>query len=148
MAPAARVVLYGGHVIDPVNNIDDDLNVIIEDGRILKLSKEPYSPVYFENAADVTGCIVTPGLIDHHCHMYPLAEEMGLPADSVMFGSGVTCIVDAGSCGPANYPSHRSFRPQTRMTYKAYINMSPLGLNAPGGSGSGKDGLRHVPGAF
>ena len=34
MVFAGRVVLYGGHVIDPAGGIDDDLNVIIEDGKI------------------------------------------------------------------------------------------------------------------
>ena len=45
----SRIVLYGGHVIDPANGTDDDLNVIIEDGRIKELTKAPYSPVYNEN---------------------------------------------------------------------------------------------------
>ena len=47
-------------------------------GKIIALTKEPYSPVFFENAVDVSGCIVTPGLIDHHCHIYPLAEKIGI----------------------------------------------------------------------
>ena len=130
MRPAARVVLYGGRVIDPANRVDGDLNVIIENGRLLALTKEPYAPVAGENAVDVSGCIVTPGLIDHHCHIYPLAEQIGLPSESVMFSNGVTSVADAGSCGAANYPSHRSYKPQSWMTYKAYIHISPLGLNA------------------
>ncbi|MBO4677931.1 MAG: amidohydrolase family protein [Oscillospiraceae bacterium] len=129
MPPKARVVLYGGHVVDPANGIDEDRNVIMEDGRIAALTRGPYVSAGYENAVDVSGCIVTPGLIDHHCHMYPLAEKIGIPADSVMFGSGVTSIVDAGSCGAANYPAHRSFKARTRMTYKAYIHVCPLGLN-------------------
>ena len=131
MPPAARVVLYGGHVIDPANEIDDDLNVIIENGKIIALTKEPYSPVFFENAVDVSGCIVTPGLIDHHCHIYPLAEKIGLPGEAVMFSNGVTTVVDAGSCGLKNYPRHRSFKDQTLLTYKAYINVSEMGLTEP-----------------
>ena len=131
MQTKASVVLYGGHVIDPANGIDDDRNVIIEDGKITALTKGPYGLAGYENAIDVGGCIVTPGLIDHHCHMYPLAETMGLPADAVMFGSGVTGIADAGSCGAADFPTYRSFLSQTRLTCKAYINISPRGLNAP-----------------
>ena len=129
MRPAARVVLYGGHVIDPANGTDEDLNVIIEDGKIKELTKRPYEPVFFENAVDVTGCIVTPGLIDHHCHIYPLAEKIGLPGEAVKFSNGVTSVVDAGSCGLKNYPVHRSFKAQTMLTYKAYVNISEMGLN-------------------
>ena len=131
MPPAARVVLYGGHVIDPANGIDDDLNVIIENGVIKELTREPYEPVFFENAVDVSGCIVTPGLIDHHCHIYPFAEKIGLPGEAVKFSNGVTTVVDAGSCGLKNYPKHRSFKDQTLLTYKAYINVSEMGLTEP-----------------
>ena len=131
MPPAARVVLYGGRVIDPANGIDDDLNVIIENGKIIALTKEPYVPVFFENAVDVSGCIVTPGLIDHHCHIYPFAERIGLPGESVKFSNGVTTVADAGSCGLKNYPKHRSFKDQTLLTYKAYINLSETGLTDP-----------------
>ena len=131
MPPAARVVLYGGHVVDPAHDIDDDLNVIIENGKIKELTKAPYEPVFFENAVDVTGCIVTPGLIDHHCHIYPFAEKIGLPGESVQFSNGVTTVIDAGSCGLKNYPKHRSFKDQTFLTYKAYINVSEMGLTGP-----------------
>ena len=129
MPPAARVVLYGGHVIDPANGIDDDLNVIIENGKIKELTKAPYEPVFFENAADVSGCIVTPGLVDHHCHIYPFAEKIGLPGEAVKFSNGVTSVVDAGSCGVQNYVKHRGFRDETFLTFKAYVNISGLGLN-------------------
>ena len=131
MPPAARGVLCGGHVIDPANGIDDDLNVIIENGVIKELTREPYEPVFFENAVDVSGCIVTPGLIDHHCHIYPFAEKIGLPGEAVKFSNGVTTVVDAGSCGLKNYPKHRSFKDQTLLTYKAYINVSEMGLTEP-----------------
>ena len=115
--------------IDPASGTDADLNVIMEDGIITALTPGPYVSAGYENAVDVTGCIVTPGLIDHHCHISPLAEKMGLPAESVMFSSGVTSVADAGSCGPLNYPKYRAYKAQTRMTYKAYIHVCPLGQN-------------------
>lgn len=128
MPPAARVVLYGGHVIDPASGTDDDLNVVIENGKIIALTQEPYVPAFFETAVDVTGCIVTPGLIDHHCHIWPFAELIGLPGESVMFSNGVTTVVDAGSTGAANYPGHRSMVEDTLLTFKAYLNVASMGL--------------------
>lgn len=47
---------------------------------------------------DASGCIVTPGLIDHHAHLYPLAK-IGIPAEAMCFSSGVTTAVDACSTG-------------------------------------------------
>ncbi len=131
MPPVARVILNGGHIIDPANNIDEVANIVIEDGKIIKICKEPHEPVFFDNVVDVSGCIVTPGLIDHHCHIYPLAERIGLPGESVMFSNGVTTVVDAGSSGVVNYPKHRSHRKQCLLDYKAYINISGMGLSQP-----------------
>ncbi len=131
MPPVARVILNGGHIIDPANNIDEVANIVIEDGKIVKICKEPHEPVFFDNVVDVSGCIVTPGLIDHHCHVYPLAERIGLPGESVMFSNGVTTVVDAGSSGVVNYPKHRSHRKQCLLDYKAYINISGMGLSQP-----------------
>ena len=130
MESKGRVVLYGGHVTDPENRIDDDLNIIIEDGKITAITKEPYVPCFGENAVDVSGCIVTPGLIDHHCHPYPFTERIGIPAEAIMFSNGVTSIVDAGSAGAANYLKYRPFKDQSIIGLKAYINVSPMGLNA------------------
>ena len=129
MPQTGRVVLYGGRVLDPANGTDADLNLIIRDGRIAALTPEPYAPEPGDNAVDVSGCLVTPGLVDHHCHIYPLAEKIGLPAEAVTFGSGVTSVADAGSCGAADYPARRACRSQLRLTFKAYIHVSPLGLN-------------------
>lgn len=131
MPPVARVILNGGYVVDPANGIDGIANIVIENGIIVKISKEPAKPVFFDNVIDVSGCIVTPGLIDHHCHIYPLAERIGLPGESVMFSSGVTAVVDAGSSGAVNYPRHRSYKAQCLLDYKAYVNISGMGLTGP-----------------
>ncbi len=52
------------------------------------------------------GCIITPGWIDHHTHLYPLIPN-GIPAESVCFSSGVTTAVDAGSTGCGTYEKNR-----------------------------------------
>ena len=130
MPPLPRVVLYGGHVLDPASGLDEDLNVIIQEGKIKALTGEPYTPQFMDNAVDVTGCIVTPGLLDHHCHLYPLAEEIGLPGEAVLFSNGVTSAVDAGSSGTANYLVRRALRENTLLTFKSYLHVSALGLTA------------------
>ena len=71
---------------------------------------------------DVSNLYVTPGLIDIHYHVghggAPLdwfapearahALPLGIPADLAL-QSGVTTIVDAGTCGRRNFP-HRKGR--------------------------------------
>ena len=128
MPPVPRVVLYGGRVLDPASGLEEDLNVVIEDGKIKELTREPYVPGLMDNAVDVSGCLVTPGLLDHHCHLWPLAEKLGLPGEAVMFSNGVTSGVDAGSAGAVNYPQRRSLRENTLFTFKSYLHVSALGL--------------------
>ena len=91
------LLLKNGHVIDPFNQVDQMTDVLVDDGKIAKVGRITEEA---DNVIDASGCYVTPGLIDHHCHLYPLAK-IGLPAEAVCFASGVTTAVDAGSTGCA-----------------------------------------------
>jgi dihydroorotase len=111
------LLLKGGHVIDPKNQIDSKMDVAIVNGKIAQVA--PDIPV--KNAkmiADVTGLIVTPGLIDMHVHVFQGTEPeayiadglTSLPPDGFTFRAGVTTVVDAGSSGWRNF---RQFKKQT-----------------------------------
>ena len=93
----AILLIKNGTVIDPANHLHTRVDVAVEDGKILSVG-------YFENTPDfeidATGCYVTPGLIDHHMHAYPLIPK-GIPAEAICFASGVTSVSDAGSTGCA-----------------------------------------------
>ncbi|MDR3711979.1 MAG: amidohydrolase/deacetylase family metallohydrolase [Puia sp.] len=100
------IVIRGGHVIDPKNNIDALMDVGIKDGKIAAVAKH----VDTANARQVVnagGFYVTPGLIDIHTHDFFGTEpdhylSNGLSAiapDGFTFRNGVTTVVDAGSSG-------------------------------------------------
>jgi len=99
------IILKGGSVLDPANNISDKMDVAVLDGKIARVSKDiPASMIKAavdkEGAVkviDVTGYYVTPGLIDIHSHVYYPAGWIN-PRDHC-FNSGVTTICDAGSMG-------------------------------------------------
>ena len=78
---------------------------------------------------DASGCIVTPGLIDHHAHLYPLAK-IGIPAEAMCFSSGVTTAVDAGSTGCDTFSSNILFMEQSKLTIRAYLNVCSTGLDS------------------
>ena len=61
------VLLCGGHVIDPKNKIDSVMDVAIKDGLIAAV--EPDIKAQAKKTVDVSGLIVTPGLIDIHGYM-------------------------------------------------------------------------------
>ena len=63
-----KLILKGGRVIDPSQNIDDTRDVLLVDGRVAELSS---SLATHEDAqlVDCSGLVVTPGLIDVHVHL-------------------------------------------------------------------------------
>lgn len=120
------LLLKNGHVIDPYNQIDQAADVLIKDGVIVQVG---HVKEQADNTIDADGCYVTPGLVDHHCHLYPLAK-IGLPAEAVCFASGVTTAVDAGSTGCATYAEHRPFIQSSKLRIKAYLNVCATGLSS------------------
>ncbi len=130
------ILLKGGHVIDPKNNINSRMDVAIADGKILRVAKDiPASNA--RRVVDVTGMYVTPGLIDMHVHAFHGTEPGSyiadgwdaLPPDGFTFRAGVTTVVDAGSAGWRNF---RAFKSQTidrsRTRILAFLNIAGTGM--------------------
>ena len=69
------LLLQGGHVIDPKNNISAVRDVAILDGRIAAVAEhlDPASAAL--KTVDVSGLYVTPGLVDIHVHVYASTGE-------------------------------------------------------------------------
>ena len=69
-----KQLLKGGRVIDPANGRDGEFDVLVDDGRIVRIGKDV--PV---NGAEVVelqrGWIVAPGLIDVHVHLREPGQE-------------------------------------------------------------------------
>ena len=68
-----RILLKNGHVIDPKNKIDDERDVLIEDGLIKEVADEIH-PDEGDRVIDCGGLLVVPGLIDMHLHLGDLFE--------------------------------------------------------------------------
>jgi len=106
------LLLKGGHVIDPKNNIDALMDVAIESKKIVKVATNiPANSA--KKVIDVSGLYVTPGLIDMHAHHFPNISNyrMGDPfPDGFTFRCGITTSIDAGSSGWKSFPE---FKKQT-----------------------------------
>ena len=62
-----KLLVQGGRVIDPANNIDGQLDVLIEDGKIATVGKNLKADG--AEIVDAAGKLVTPGLVDIHVHL-------------------------------------------------------------------------------
>jgi dihydroorotase len=65
---ADSLLIQGGRVIDPAQDIDKTANLLIKEGKILWLG-EGAPPEEDYAVLDVDGLIVCPGFIDLHCHL-------------------------------------------------------------------------------
>jgi dihydroorotase len=128
------VILKGGHVIDPKNNIDGRMDVAIRGGQIAAVA--PNIAAAAGRTIDVSGLYVTPGLIDLHVHVFNTtsipgawAGDSSVSPDSFSFRTGVTTMVDAGSSGYRNFEQFRATvidRANTRVL--ALINIAGYGM--------------------
>lgn len=69
-----KIVLKGGRVVDPSQELDGARDVLLVDGRIASVDAAIDAP---EDARviDCSGLVVTPGLIDVHVHLREPGEE-------------------------------------------------------------------------
>ena len=66
-----RILIKGGRVIDPKNNIDKVTDIFIDKGVISEVGSDiDYELEGVElEVIDAAGKIVVPGLVDMHCHL-------------------------------------------------------------------------------
>lgn len=121
------LLLKGGHVIDPANEVDGPMDVAIKDGCIASVS-EDIPAEQAERVADVSGLYVTPGLIDLHIHSIPSFGGF-ICADVVPLRTGVTTIVDAGSVGWKDFEKFKASTIDTaRVRLLALLNIAGCGM--------------------
>ena len=89
---------------------------------------------------DAIGKLVTPGLIDSHCHVFNFSGSDVCGPDVAGVNQGVTTIVDAGSAGQADFKYlPEKIIPSSRTTVFAYLHLSTHGLKFINDSAEPKD---------
>jgi dihydroorotase len=134
-AQTPDILLKGGHVIDPRNSIDGNMDVAIKGGRISAVAAD-IDPATAKATYDVSGLLITPGLLDLHTHLFHTTGNKGawagdssIQPDAFSFRTGVTTMVDAGSSGWRNFETFKHTvidRAQTRVL--ALINIAGFGM--------------------
>ena len=85
--------------------------------------------------SDISGMLVTPGLVDLHTHVGP--GYWGIAADPIAWYSGVTTWVDAGSAGAYTVDGLRRVASGSGVRIAGLLNISAVGL--AGRTGEGRD---------
>ncbi len=124
------LILSGGRVIDPSQSIDGVMDVAFTGGKVAAVGRDLKAGPGTE-VRDVSGFIVSPGLIDLHTHVYWGGTSLGIDAEDFCRTSGVTTSVDTGSAGPGNFAGFRRHvieRSEVRIL--AYLHVSFAGIYA------------------
>lgn len=130
------LLLKGGRVLDPKNSLDSKMDVAIKDGKIYRIAAEiPSSSA--KKVLDVSGMLVSPGLINIHTHVYAGSkpgfadgQSSQLP-DAFAPRSGITTVVDAGTTGWRTFPDFKSKVVDPSLTrVLAFINIFETGFSA------------------
>jgi len=121
--------ITGGTIVDPERRINAPGEVLIRGNTIIEGGTGEM--IEAETAIKADGCLVLPGLIDFHAHLYGGGTESGVHADTALIPMGVTTGVDAGSCGSANYESFlRTVVATSEARIFSFMNIAPAGLIA------------------
>jgi len=122
-AQTYSIVIKGGHVIDPKNNINGVMDIAINEDTIAQVAKN-IDAKQGKQVVDAKDMYVIPGLIDIHSHNFPGIRFGDPMPDGFTFRSGVTTTVDAGSSGWKSFPTFKEQtidRSQTRVL--AFLNI-------------------------
>lgn len=98
-----KILIKGGRVIDPRNNIDEVTDIFIDKGVISEIGTDHDLDGLDITVIDATGKIVAPGLVDMHCHLrepgFEYKEDIESGTKSAAMG-GFTSI----ACMPNTNP--------------------------------------------
>lgn len=130
------LLVKGGHVIDPRNQINTVMDVAVAEGKVAQVAAS-IAASQARVVVEASGLYVTPGLIDIHAHVYYgtdpnayLGNGMSsVPPDGFTLRSGVTTAVDAGGSG---WRTFEHFKEQvinrSRTRVLALINIVGYGM--------------------
>ncbi len=142
--PAYDLVLNGGTLLDPAQGIYGRRDVAFKDGVEAGVA-ERIDPASAAASVDVSGKLVTPGLIDLHGHFYHGGNPTAVHPDQICLSSGTTTGVDAGSAGFLNYPAMRDYVfPAHRTRLLAFLHVSAVGLAVNRVLGGGLHDMRVI----
>ena len=133
----SRLVVKGGRVIDPSQNLDRIADVGIEDGTIREIADN--IDAAGSEAFDASGLIVAPGFIDMHVHLrepgFEHSETIETGSRSAAAG-GFTSICCMPNTEPVNDNATVTHFILERARERAIVNVYPIGAITKNSAGT------------
>lgn len=112
--------------------VGDDLveaGVAVEDGRIVKVAKDPNLP-NSDTTIDARGMVMLPGIVDVHVHMRDMnlsyKEDFSSGTQAAVIG-GVTTVLDMPNTSPPTTNAERLKEKMCKAADKVYCNIGFFG---------------------
>lgn len=128
------ILLKNGTVYDPRTGALARQDLAIQDGVIAWRGEAANMDA--TTVMDAQGCIVTPGLIDMHCHVFPMFPYphhdslRTTNAEEHMVRCGVTTAVDAGTAGWRNFGDFKEHVVDaTKLRVLAFLDIAAKGMH-------------------
>lgn len=130
MAPTDKfdLLIRNANVLDPSQGLSGMRDIGIRFG-LIETIEPTIAPDRAQRVMDAGGRLVTPGLIDLHCHTFPYGSAIGIPADELVAHQCTTTVVSAGDAGANNFAAYRRFIvPAARTRQFAFVHIAVAGL--------------------
>ena len=130
------LLLSGGRVVDPSQDLDGQADVLIEDGKVVGVGNIPANKN--REVIDVGGCVVAPGFVDMHVHLREPGRE---DKETILTGSraaaagGFTSIVCMPNTTPVNDNAAITRFILERAAEAGLVNVYPTGAITVGSQG-------------
>lgn len=96
------MLLKNAHIINPADNLNELSDIRVENGMVAEVSKNLF-PLVDEEVIDLSGKVITPGLVDMHCHLrepgFESKETIKTGIQSALAG-GYTAICPMANTSP------------------------------------------------
>lgn len=131
------ILIKNGWIIDPANNLSKKGDILIDNGKILKVGKIVESKKGIE-VIDVNGKIVTPGFVDLHVHLrepgYEYKETIETGTRAAAAG-GFTSVCCMSNTNPVNDNAAVTNYIIEKSRKCGSVNVFPIGAISKGGKG-------------
>jgi dihydroorotase len=131
-----RLLLKGGRLVDPSQGIDDDVDVLLEDGRVAEVA--PRIKPRGGEVVEAEGRIVCPGFIDIHVHLRePGREDKETIATGTRAAAagGFTAVCAMPNTDPVNDRAEVTRAILERARVGAVVRVYPIGAITRGSKG-------------
>ena len=140
-----KLLLTGARIIDPSQNMDARLDIVLEDGKVAKIGANLSKSTKSKDSEEITkiidlqGMILVPGLIDMHVHLrepgFEYKETIATGAAAAVAG-GFTSIVCMPNTDPVNDNRTTTEFIGRKASEAALANVYPVGAISKDSAGS------------